>query len=62
MARKKKRSLSTTQIILHGEIQLSLLFAEMTNEETAPERREELHREIKKQLMRTGHRRKKTGK
>ena len=49
---------SDTQIVLHGEIALSLLFAEMTDPNTDAERRRELHREIRKGLVKTGHRRK----
>ena len=51
-----------TRIVLHGELRLSLLFAEMSAEETTKERREELEREIRKHLAKTGHRRRKVSK
>ena len=47
-----------TRIVLHKELELSMLFAEMADPETKADRREELERQIRIELVKLGHHRK----
>ena len=47
-----------TRIVLHKELEISMLFAEMTAPETTDERRAELDKQIKYELVKIGRHRK----